>query len=74
MTQAYEEVMEIEIIEIEEIEHPTAQESVESEVDELLGDLNPRYYEETLSMEDAHNKVYSSDINFSSSFNIFNPF
>ena len=74
MTQVYEEVMEIEIAEIEEIEHPTAQESVESEVDELLGDLNPRYYEEILSMEDAHNKVFSSDINFSSSFNMFTPF
>jgi len=74
MTQAYEEVMEIEIIEIEEIEHPTAQESVESEVDELLGDLNPRYFEETYSLEEAQNKVNSSDFNFSSSFNIFNPY
>jgi len=70
MTQVYKKVIEIVgIIEIEEIEYPT-----ESEVDELLGDLNPRYYEETLSMKDVQNKVFSSDINFSSGFNMFTPF
>ena len=74
MTQAYEELIEMEFTEVEEIEHSTAQESVESEVDELLGDLNPRYFEETYSLEEAKNKVFSSDINFSSSFNMFNPY
>ena len=74
MTQAYEEVMEIEIPEVEQIEHRPAQESVESEVDELLGDLNPRYFEETYSLEEAKNKVFSSDLIVSANFNMFKPY
>ena len=70
MAQAYKKVIEIVgIIEIEEIEFPT-----ESEVDELLGDLNPRYFEETYSLEEAQNKVFSSDLIVSSSFNMLTPF
>ena len=74
MTQAYEEVMEMEFTEVEQIERPTAQESVESEVDELLGDLNPRYFEEAYSLEEAQNKVFSSDLIVSGNFNMFTPF
>ncbi len=71
MTQAYEEVMEMKSVEIEEIKHPEVQ---ENEVDELLGDLNPRYYEESISMNEAKDRVYSSDINYSNQFNIFRTF
>ncbi|MCK4284573.1 MAG: hypothetical protein KAX18_00145 [Candidatus Lokiarchaeota archaeon] len=71
MTQAYEEVMEVKSLEVEEIEHPEVQ---RSEVDELLGDLNPRYYEEIISLNEAQERVYSSDINFSNQFNIFRTF
>jgi len=74
MTQAYEEVMEMKSLEVEEIEHPKVQKSMESEVDELLGDLNPRYYEEVVSLKEAKERVYSSDINFSNQFNIFRTF
>jgi len=74
MTQAYEEVMEMKSLEVEEIEQPEVQKSMESEVDELLGDLNPRYYEEVISLKEAKERVYSSDINFSNQFNIFRTF
>ncbi len=49
MTQSYKSSSELEIPEIEEIEEPKAQESKESEADELLGDLNPRFFEEAYS-------------------------
>jgi len=71
MTQAYEEVMEVKSLEVEEIKHPEVQ---RNEVDELLGDLNPRYYEEIISLNEAQERVYSSDINFSNQFNIFRTF
>ena len=71
MTQAYEEVMEMKSLEVEEIEHPEVK---ESEVDELLGDLNPRYYEEVISLKEAKERVYASDINISNQFNIFRTF
>ncbi|MHA1933071.1 MAG: hypothetical protein ACW96X_11045 [Promethearchaeota archaeon] len=57
MTQAYGKVMEMKSIEVEEIEQPKVQ---ESEVDELLGDLNPRYYEEAMSLKEAKVKLYAS--------------
>jgi len=71
MTQAYEEVMEMKSFEVEEIEHPEVQ---ENEVDELLGDLNPRYFEEIISLNEAQERIYSSGINYSSQFNVFRTF
>ena len=71
MTQAYEEVMEMKSLEVEEIEHPEVK---ESEVDELLGDLNPRYYEEVISLKEAKERVYLSDISVSNQFNMFRTF
>ena len=71
MTQAYEEVMEMKSIEVEEIEKPEVQESMESEVDELLGDLNPRYYEEAMSMDEAQERIHSAQ---AYSNNIFNTY
>jgi len=71
MTQAYEEVMEMKTLEVEQIEAPEVQ---ENEVDELLGDLNPRYYEEVISLKEAKERTYLSDINVSNQFNIFRTF
>jgi len=62
MTQAYEKITEMYSLEVEEIEMPKAQE--ESEVDELLGDLNPRYFEETYSFDQAMQKIHASKTNF----------
>ncbi|MHA2122633.1 MAG: hypothetical protein ACW990_15630 [Promethearchaeota archaeon] len=70
MTQAYENVMEM----IIEIEQPEVEAPIESEVDELLGDLNPRYFEESMTLEDARQKAYTSDVSVSSSYNFFTPF
>ncbi len=71
MTQAYEEVMEMKSLEIEEIEQPEVQ---ENEVDELLGDLNPRYFEEAISLSETQERINSSDFYFNSQFNIFRTF
>lgn len=70
MTQTYEKVMEIEI----EIETPEVETPIESEVDELLGALNPRYFEEAMTLEDAQQKINTSDISFSSKFNVFTTY
>ena len=59
MTQAYENVIEMEGPEVEQIE---SQISEESKMDELLGDLNPRYFEESISPENALDKVYSAKV------------
>ena len=69
MTQTYEEeIMEMKVIEVEEIEHPEVQ---ENEVDELLGDLNPRFYEEAISMNEAKDRIHSAK---AYSDNIFNTY
>jgi hypothetical protein len=69
MTQTYEEMMETKSIEIEEVE---VQIPEENEVDELLGDLNPKYFEERIALEEAKQRAYASNIN--QNFNSFNPF
>jgi hypothetical protein len=66
MTQAYEEVMEMNTPEVEEIESPKVQ---ENEVDELLGDLNPRFYEEAMSMNEAKDQIHSAKAYSNYSFN-----
>jgi hypothetical protein len=68
MTQAYEKVVEMKSIEVEEIEQPEVQ---ENEVDELLGDLNPRYFEEVISLNEAKEQIYSSKSYSNFSFNIY---
>ena len=68
MTQAYEETMEMNTPEVEEIESPKVQ---ENKVDELLGDLNPRYYEEAMSMNEAKDQIHSAK---AYSNNIFNTY
>ena len=59
MTQAYENVVEMEGPEVEQIE---VQISEESKMDQLLGDLNPRYFEEAMAPENALDKVYAGKV------------
>lgn len=41
------------------------------EIDEIIGDMNPRYFEEAMTFEEAHQKVYSAgNVNY----NIFRSF
>ena len=68
MTQAYEEVMEMKTPEVEEIQSPKVQ---ENEVDELIGDLNPRYFEEAMSLNEAKDRIHSAK---AYSNNIFNTY
>ena len=68
MTQAYEETMEMKTLEVEEIESPEVQ---ENEVDELIGDLNPRFFEEAISMNEAKDRIHSTK---AYSNNIFNTY
>ena len=68
MTQAYEEVMEMKVIEVEEIKHPEVQ---ENEVDELLGDLNPKFFEEAISMNEAKDRIHSAKAYSNYSFNTY---
>ncbi len=58
-------------IEVEEIEQPEVQESRESEVDELLGDLNPRYFEEAIPMNEAKERIYAAKSYSNYSFNTY---
>ena len=67
MTQAYENVIEMEGLKVEQIE---SQISEESKMDELLGDLNPRYFEEAIAPENALDKVHAARI----SNNLIRPF
>ncbi|MFX1280599.1 MAG: hypothetical protein ACFFA3_14575 [Promethearchaeota archaeon] len=55
MTQTYEKVMEM-----EKPREAKAQISEESKRDELLGDLNPRYFEEAIVPEKALDRVYAN--------------
>ncbi|MHA2281145.1 MAG: hypothetical protein ACXAC5_09865 [Promethearchaeota archaeon] len=71
MTQAYEEVMEMKSIEVEEIEQPEVQKSMENEVDELLGDLNPRYYEEAIPLNEAKDRIHAAKSYSNYSFNTY---
>ena len=69
MTQAYEEMTEMKSIEIEEVE---VQASEENEVDELLGDLNPRYFEEIITLKEA--KIRTTHSGMNQNFNCFSNF
>ncbi|MHA1914046.1 MAG: hypothetical protein ACW986_06230 [Promethearchaeota archaeon] len=72
MTQAYENVMEMNSF--EEIEQIEVGVPIESEIDDLLGNLNPRYFEESMTLDDARQKAYTSDVSMSSNFNVFTTF
>ena len=60
MTKIYKNVWELESFDIEDIEQPEVQ---ENGVDKLLGDLNPRYFEELIKLKDAKDRILSGSIN-----------
>jgi len=62
MTQIYEEVM------------VKKSKKIENQVDEILGDLNPKYFEETINLEEAKVRIRDSDIYAGSKFNFFSAF
>ena len=67
MNTLYENVLELESFDIEEI-------TQENKPDELLGDLNPKYFEEVIKLKDAKNMIFShSGIN-GSLFNILSAY
>jgi hypothetical protein len=68
MTQAYEETMEMKSIEVEEIEEPEVQTPME---DEVLGDLNPRYFEEAMSMDEAKDRIHAAKAYSNTIFNTY---
>ncbi|MFW9942224.1 MAG: hypothetical protein ACFFFT_14390 [Candidatus Thorarchaeota archaeon] len=47
-------------MEVKEAKEKAAQEANEKEVDELLGDLNPRYFERVMSLREAKQRNLSS--------------
>jgi len=63
MTQTYEKAMEMK-----------SHKAKQAEVEEKLGDLNPRYFEEGMTPENALEKVHSSAMNFSAKYNAFRPY
>ena len=71
MTQAYENVMEMKSIEVEEIEESEVQAPMENKVDELFGDLNPKFFEEAISMNEAKDQIHSAKAYSNYSFNTY---
>lgn len=71
MTQIIEKVIEIESPEAEEIELKIHE---ESKVDELIGDLNPRYFEEAYSLKEAKIKANAASVIQSSNNSFFGGF
>ena len=63
MTQTYEKAMEMKSQKVKQVK-----------MDESLGDLNPRYFEESMTPENALEKVHSSAMNFSAKYNAFMAF
>ncbi len=67
MKGIYEDVLEWEVFEIEEI-------TQENEPNELLGNLNPMYFEEVIMLKDAKNMIFSHSGTNGSLFNITRPY
>ena len=70
MTQTYKKA----IIPISELEEQEVQTPIRSEVDDLLGDINPRFFEEAVQFKDAKKLIIASDVNAGSKFNFFSVF
>ena len=58
MTQVCENTV-IEV-EMEEFEEEAARESKEKKVNNLIGDLNPRYFERIMTLKKAKQKIFAS--------------
>jgi len=71
MTQTLEKLTVLKSPEVEEIDVQIAH---EDDVDELLGDLNPRYFEEIITLKEAKERAYASDINVGSKLNFFSAY
>ncbi|MHA1915605.1 MAG: hypothetical protein ACW986_16620 [Promethearchaeota archaeon] len=56
MTQTYEKFMVYTTPKAKEVEVQIPEETI---VDELLGDLNPRYFEETYTLQEAKTRDYT---------------
>jgi hypothetical protein len=69
MTQAFEKASEMKWIEAEEIEQLEVQTPMKDESDEQLGDLNPRFYEEAISIEEAQERIHAAKAYSNMSFN-----
>ena len=67
MKGIYEDVLEWEVFEIEEI-------TQENEPNELLGNLNPMYFEVVIMLRDAKNMIFSHSGTNGSLFNITRPY
>ena len=67
MNEIYENVLEWGIFDIEEI-------TQENERNKLLGDLNPKYFEEVIKLKDAKNMIFSHLGTNGSVFNITRPY
>ena len=64
MTQAFEKsAFELEI---EEYEQQPAQKSNENKDDNLLGDLNPRYFERIMTLKEAKQRSIASSLGYDS--------
>jgi len=59
---------------IEKVMEKKAQESEQIESDEILGDLNPKYFEEAYSLEEAKNRAEASQLSAGSNNNFFGGF
>lgn len=46
----------------------------ENQVDELLGDLNPKYFEEAIHIEESKERIRASDIYAGSKFNFLSVY
>ncbi len=71
MTQAYEKVMEMNCVEVEEVKYSEVQKATENKVDELLGELNTRYFEEATSLNETKERVQASQNYSNFSFNTY---
>jgi hypothetical protein len=60
MTQTYRKISKIKT---QETKEPEIQTPIESELEDLLGDLNPRYFEEGFSLKEAQIRAEASRIN-----------
>ena len=67
MAKIYANILEWDILFIEEI-------TQENEPDELMDNLNPKYFEEVITLKDAKNMIFSQSSSNESIYNIFRVF
>jgi hypothetical protein len=65
MVQIYEEGM---------VKKAESIEEAENKVDEALGDLNPKYFEEAIHLKEAKERIKASNIHAGSKYDFFSAF